>query len=289
MIASVLLAGLAALAPDAAPFEDAIVSQLLADVQRARREVGAVELRREAALDGVARDQVIAEDDHESEGVIDAALRTAGVRRFRRAWLYRVSERGSADPAATLLSTWRGDPAWWHVVAAGVNRVGLSVRDDGTDVRLAVVLLEDTPVPSDLDALERRTAEAVNEARRAQGLAPLEFDGTLARVARGHSADMARRNYFDHRSPEGTGPGDRVRAGGLSYQGIAENILRVLGQDDPVATALGAWMESAGHRANLLSARYRLTGVGVAVDDDGAVLITQLFAQPFPGPPARGR
>ena len=66
-----------------------------------------------------------------------------------------------------------------------------------------------------------------------------------------------------------------LRLQGVQYTGVAENIYRVLGEDDPVASALRSWMSSAGHRANILSTSYRSTGVGAYVDENGKPLETK--------------
>jgi uncharacterized protein YkwD len=91
---------------------------------------------------------------------------------------------------------------------------------------------------------------------------------------------MARRHYFAHRSPEDLGPADRVKADGMRYQAVAENIAVNSGVDSPVDVAVQGWLESRHHRENLLNGAYVLTGVGVASTDDGEIYFTQLFLTP---------
>ncbi|HET8745886.1 MAG TPA: CAP domain-containing protein [Ramlibacter sp.] len=82
---------------------------------------------------------------------------------------------------------------------------------------------------------------------------PLRWDGTLESVAAHHSRDMATRNYFDHRSPEGRMVFERVRASGYKYQIVGENLA---GGDPHVASAVQGWIDSPSHCANLMDPRY---------------------------------
>ena len=97
-------------------------------------------------------------------------------------------------------------------------------------------------------------------------------DAGLAAVARAHSADMRDRGYSSHNNPDGESPFDRAEQAGLSAR--AENIAR--GQDDAKAV-MNAWMNSAGHRRNILNCDLTRLGVGVA-EGSGGPWWTQLFA-----------
>jgi uncharacterized protein YkwD len=90
---------------------------------------------------------------------------------------------------------------------------------------------------------------------------PLTPNAALQRAARSHSWDMGRRNYFDHRSPEGHGPSERARAAGYPA-GAAENIHA--GSTTAVA-AVDTWMRSAGHCRNFMDPNFRDIGVGHAL------------------------
>lgn len=119
-----------------------------------------------------------------------------------------------------------------------------------------------------------------NRARTGRGLGSLELRGDLIGIARRHALDMAGRGYFSHYTPEGAGPGDRARAGGVRYGAFAENLARVRHAVEPAGLAVDAWLESPGHRRNLLDEGrigYRYTGVGVAIAPDGTVLLSQVF------------
>jgi len=88
---------------------------------------------------------------------------------------------------------------------------------------------------------------------------PVGPNTALRSSARGHSKDMADRNYFDHSSPEGTGPSQRAQAAGFSSTFVGENI--AAGQTDP-ARVIQAWIDSPGHCVNMMDPRYRVLGVG---------------------------
>ena len=136
---------------------------------------------------------------------------------------------------------------------------------------------EPAPVAQAAAAPVDPTAEAavlalVNEARVDAGCGALTADPALAAVARAHSADMRDRDYFSHTSPEGLSPFDRAERAGIDYS-RAENI--AFGQADATAV-MEAWLESPGHRANILDCELTKLGVGVA-EGPGGPWWTQLF------------
>ncbi|MDZ7704201.1 MAG: CAP domain-containing protein [Trueperaceae bacterium] len=88
---------------------------------------------------------------------------------------------------------------------------------------------------------------------------PLRWDEQLATAAEQHSQDMAQRDYFSHRSPEGEGPGERIRAAGYDLVAYSENISAGHDNHDD---ALASWLTSAGHCRNIMSATMRDVGVG---------------------------
>jgi uncharacterized protein YkwD len=102
--------------------------------------------------------------------------------------------------------------------------------------------------------------ELVNNERANAGVSPLRYDPALARAAKAHAADMVAQSYFDHTSLDGRDFSDRAEAAG--YQGFAtgENIAR--GQPNAEAV-MKSWMESDGHRRNILSPNSNEIGVGV--------------------------
>ncbi len=108
------------------------------------------------------------------------------------------------------------------------------------------------------DGLE--VARLVDLERTSRGLSALIWDDPVAQVAFEHSLDMDVRGYFDHYSPEGQGPGGRLSAAGIAVGRWAENIAQ--GQPSP-ASVVNAWMNSTGHRDNILNGALTQAGVGV--------------------------
>ncbi len=117
--------------------------------------------------------------------------------------------------------------------------------------------------------------EVVNAERGKAGCGPLALNGKLTSAAQRHSEDMAARHYFDHTNPDGKGPGDRVTAAGYSWQSVGENI--AAGQGSP-ADVMGSWMNSPGHRANIVNCGFREMGLGMYDDASGGPWWTQVFA-----------
>lgn len=122
-----------------------------------------------------------------------------------------------------------------------------------------------TAPTSNASAAEAAVLNLVNEERALVGCSPLKASTDLADLARAHSKDMAARGFFDHTNPDGQNPWDRAAAAGVSNLG-AENIAR--GQADAGAV-MNAWMESEGHRANILNCDFTTVGVGVYMRDGG--------------------
>lgn len=110
---------------------------------------------------------------------------------------------------------------------------------------------------------EQEAIRLVNEVRVQNGLKPLAYDWELSRVARYKSQDMKDNRYFAHTSPVYGTPGEMVRSFGISYRSVGENIAR--GYRTPQAVVDG-WMNSPGHRANILNAKYTKIGVGYVFD-----------------------
>ena len=110
-------------------------------------------------------------------------------------------------------------------------------------------------------AQEARVLLLVNRARAAARCPALKANAQLTRAARGHSLDMARRNYFAHTTPGGTTPWTRIAKAGYPRATLAENI--AAGQ--PTADAVvKAWLNSPGHRRNILNCSLRSVGTGLA-------------------------
>ncbi|WP_405712706.1 CAP domain-containing protein [Streptomyces xanthophaeus] len=125
-----------------------------------------------------------------------------------------------------------------------------------------------TPAPTPDDghsAEEVAVVTLVNQARAQAGCGPVRANPPLAALAGAFSKDMATRGFFDHTDPDGNSPWDRAAKAGLSGL-AAENIAR--GQGD-AASVMTAWMDSPGHKANILNCEFRTLGVGVHVAAGG--------------------
>ncbi|MEU0675039.1 CAP domain-containing protein [Streptomyces sp. NPDC006172] len=105
----------------------------------------------------------------------------------------------------------------------------------------------------------------VNEERSKVGCSPVAANSSLASLAQAFSVDMAARNFFDHTDPSGASPWDRAAKAGITDLG-GENIAR--GQAD-AAAVMEAWMNSPGHRANILNCDFKTLGVGVHFGSGG--------------------
>ena len=144
----------------------------------------------------------------------------------------------------------------------------------------------------------------INAQRSANGFQPLDHIEKIRLIARSHSEDMASRNYFSHDSLEGLDPSDRAARVGYDCRkdygsyftyGLAENIHqgwlfdsfqtvsgRITSYDwftleELAHLAVNGWMDSPGHRQNILDSSYDRAGMGVAIADDGKVFFTQNF------------
>jgi len=112
-----------------------------------------------------------------------------------------------------------------------------------------------------------------NEERAKAGLPALILDGTLTSVARAHSQDMSSRNFFGHVNPDGKNSFDRIKEAGVTYSSAGENIA-----GGPTADIIMTnWMNSSGHRANILKSSFGKVGIGVAKDSKYGLLATQVF------------
>jgi uncharacterized protein YkwD len=125
---------------------------------------------------------------------------------------------------------------------------------------------------------ERRAFDLVNRERQRRGLGPLAWDGSLVRLARFHSQNMAQGGYLSHVDREGRDLRARARALGLhGWTTIGENVAYNQGYDDPTAFAVERWMVSEKHRENAMSGEYTHAGVGIARGADGTYYFTQVF------------
>ena len=153
--------------------------------------------------------------------------------------------------------------------------------------------------------LEQKIHLLINDERQKNNVPSLAFDPTLTGIALSHSQDMANRNYFSHYSPEGADPTARGLSvgyhchkdlsNGYYTEGLAENIYQnnlynsyqtINGiitsydwndMDALASSTVQGWMESTGHRENILTTTYDREGIGVAISSDDKVYITEDF------------
>lgn len=133
------------------------------------------------------------------------------------------------------------------------------------------------PESPSLDPLLTRVLELTNIERAKVGLAPLRVDDQLNEAAQFHSDDQARRNTLTHYGPNGESPGDRIAATGYQFRMWAENAAMGYSSAESV---MNGWMNSSGHRANILRAGVSEIGLGLAYTPSGIPYWTQVFAEP---------
>ncbi|TCC45929.1 SCP-like extracellular [Kribbella capetownensis] len=125
------------------------------------------------------------------------------------------------------------------------------------------------PTPSDpsrppsggggTNSQERDVLDLTNQIRQQQGCGPLRLDSALVEAAGRHASDMVRRHYMDHTTPDGQDPGDRMAAAGYRGSSWGENIAAGYSTAQKV---VAAWMQSDGHRKNILNCRFTSIGIG---------------------------
>lgn len=133
------------------------------------------------------------------------------------------------------------------------------------------------PNINDIKASETEVVRLVNIQRTSRGLKPLSNNWELERIARYKSQDMANKKYFSHTSPTYGSPFTMMQNFGVKFSAAGENI--AMGQKTP-AEVVNAWMNSPGHRANILGTSYTQIGVGLAKNNNGVCYWTQMFIRP---------
>jgi uncharacterized protein YkwD len=134
------------------------------------------------------------------------------------------------------------------------------------------------PISMAVSSLERRAFDLINAERARKGEAPLVWDAELCRMAEIHSQHMAQQNFFSHVGPDGMNMENRARAMGLqNWRVLGENIAYNRGINDPAGFAVQQWMNSEGHRANILNAKFNRSAIGVVRTSDGRIYMTQVF------------
>ena len=134
------------------------------------------------------------------------------------------------------------------------------------------------PTMKSIKSLESEVVRLVNIERSKQGLQLLKENWQLSRIARYKSADMATKNYFSHTSPTYGSPFKMMESFGIRYSSAGENL--AYGQKTP-QQVMTAWMNSPGHRSNIMSPSFSQIGVGYATNKNGVPYWTQMFIRPI--------
>jgi len=129
----------------------------------------------------------------------------------------------------------------------------------------------------EIESLEQQCLDEVNKVRKARRLPSLHLYEDLLSVARGYSRRMAEQHFFAHEDPEGRTVRERVDQADIKWRIVGENLAYSTGYVNPVAASLRGWMESPGHRRNILDPDYNLTAIGVWISPDGTVYFTEIF------------
>ena len=167
-----------------------------------------------------------------------------------------------AEAASLSHKVVRGDTMWklavqYQVGTSEIIQANPQVADP--DLIYPGQILQIPQLESTVSSYESEVIRLVNEIRQQNGLRPLAANWELSRVARYKSQDMLNNRYFSHNSPTYGTPFQMMKAFGLSFRTAGENIAR--GHATPQAVVNG-WMNSSGHRANILNAGYTQIGVG---------------------------
>lgn len=182
-------------------------------------------------------------------------------------------------PALAAYDTYtvqKGDSLW---IIATKYQIGLSeiISANPQFPNPHLIYPGDSVTIPNIDTIKSIEAEVIrltNLERTKNGLSALTTNWELSRVARYKSQDMIDKNYFSHTSPTYGTPFQMMKSFGISYTAAAENI--AYGQSTAAAVVSG-WMNSSGHRANILSSTYTQIGVGLAKTSSGVCYWTQMF------------
>ena len=165
----------------------------------------------------------------------------------------------------------------WYVVKLTNDTVGCVIDDVKPYGIQSPVVTDPTPKPEpgqtvDASAMQAEMLGYINEARADANLPPLKLDAKLSEGATLKSQDMATNNYFSHDSPTYGSPFDMMRSLGISYSYAGENIAKHMS----VKSAHDGFMNSPGHRANILNKNFNKVGLGF-VKEGSYLYVTQWF------------
>lgn len=126
-----------------------------------------------------------------------------------------------------------------------------------------------------MTADEKEVFNLINKERQNNGLSALKVDSEVQRVARIKAEDLVNNNYFSHQSPTYGSPFDMLKSFKISYKTAGENIAG----NSSNSSAVSAWMNSSGHRANILNGNFNYTGIGVVNGSKYGKIYVQMFIE----------
>ena len=171
---------------------------------------------------------------------------------------YKISDAMDFENGVSVIS-----------VSLAADLLDADIRMSGNDIYFSSAAAEDS------SGWQYDVLELVNDARAEYGLNKLIWNSKLAEAAYRHCLDMSERGYFSHNTPEGKTPFDRLSELGISYTAAAENI--AAGQPDP-ESVFEAWMNSPGHRANILNPKLKEIGIAFVRGGTYGIYWAQEFA-----------
>lgn len=167
----------------------------------------------------------------------------------------------------------------WYVIQTDANYIGVAsskyirlVYPNSTG-NLGSSDSGNNTVTSQLTADEQEVFDLINVKRVANGLPALKIDDELQNVARIKAQDMVDNNYFSHTSPTYGSPFDMIKKFGISYKTAGENIAG----NSSNSAAVNAWMNSSGHKANILNSSFNYTGIGIVSSPKYGKVYVQMF------------
>jgi uncharacterized protein YkwD len=236
----------------------------LGDATKVQEYVNQVD-RRLADISGMAPDTVLDRRHHTSSGTSGLSHRSAILRSIALGASLAAGTFFAAAPSGNVVALEQGISVS-AVLSSGLQRAD---RLDPPPPRHPVVV-------NDVQAV----LTLVNAERAARGIAPVSLHGQLTQAAQAHAADQFYRDcvtQLSHTGTDGSNPGTRIARTGLSVRSWAENI--ACGQRTP-AEVMTAWMNSSGHRRNILNSGLTHIGISVSRDSDGRLYWVQVFASP---------
>ncbi len=182
-----------------------------------------------------------------------------------------------ANAANTTYTVAKGDCMWKIAVKYQVGTseiIAANTQIKNPNLIYPGQVLTIPTISNTVTEYETEVLRLVNIERANNGLKPLTMNWELSRVARYKSQDMHDKGYFSHTSPTYGSPFDMMKQYGVSYRTAGENI--AMGQTTPQQVMQG-WMNSPGHRANILNSSFTQIGVGIAKNAQGRYIWTQQF------------